>query len=55
MATGGAELAPDFEWCADVMAIFEFDPPAGKVRALCEVLTSGAVPGYFEEALGDGP
>lgn len=53
MATGGAEFAPDFEWCSDVMAIFEFGPPAGKVRALCEVLTTGAVPGYFEEVLGD--
>jgi hypothetical protein len=52
MATGGGEFAPDFEWCSDVMAIFEFEAPAGKVRALCEVLTTGAVPGYFEEVLG---
>lgn len=53
MATGTDDAQPQFECCSDATAIFEFDAPQGKVRALCQVITTGTVPAYFEHVLGD--
>ena len=54
IASCGADYYPGREWYDNVMAIFEYATPEGKVRAFYQVLTTtSAGGGYFEQFMGD--
>ena len=53
MAAGGRDYYTDRQWHDNVMAIYEYDTPAGRVRAFYEVLTTtSAGGGYAEQFMG---
>jgi len=53
MASGGTDYYKGREWYDNVMAIYEYDTPAGVVRALYQVLTTTSARGYYETFMGD--
>ncbi|HIG30819.1 MAG TPA: Gfo/Idh/MocA family oxidoreductase [Verrucomicrobiales bacterium] len=53
MASGGVDYWTNHEWYDNVLAIFEFDTPKGKVRASYETLTTNSSNGYYELFMGD--
>ena len=53
MASGGMDYYEGHEWYDNVMAIYEFDTPAGVVRAFYQVLTTTSARGYYETFMGD--
>ncbi len=53
MAAGGRDYYTDRQWHDNVMAIYEYDTPPGRVRAFYEVLTTtSAGGGYAEQFMG---
>ena len=55
MASGG-QLYYDpktHEWYDTVMAVYEYDTPAGPVRAYYQTQTTNGSQGYFENFMGD--
>jgi predicted dehydrogenase len=55
MASGGLDYhdPKTHEWYDTVMAIYEYDTPAGKVRAYYQTQTTNGSQGYFENFMGD--
>ncbi len=55
MASGGLDYhdPSNHEWYDTVMAIYEYDTPAGKVRAYYQTQTTNGSQGYFENFMGD--
>ncbi len=55
MASGGTDYYDKrtHEWYDTVMVIYEYEMPAGKVRAYYQTLTTNSSEGYFENFLGD--
>jgi predicted dehydrogenase len=54
MAGGGRDYYKDREWYDNVMAVYEYETPAGVVRAFYEVLTTtSAGGGFWEYFMGD--
>lgn len=53
IASGGTDFWTDHEWYDTVMAIYEYDTPAGMVRAFYQTLTTSSSNGYFETFMGD--
>ena len=53
LASGGADYYTGRQWYDQVMAVYEFDTPAGVVRAFYQVLTATSARGYFETFMGD--
>lgn len=55
VASGGTDYYDDttHQWYDTVLAIYEYDTPAGKVRAAYQTLTTNSSEGYFENFLGD--
>ena len=55
MASGGTDYyeKKTHEWYDTVMAIYEYNTPAGRVRAFYQTLTTNSSEGYFENFLGD--
>ena len=55
MASGGTDYydTSTHEWYDTVMAIYEFETKAGKVRAFYQVLTTNSSQGYYETFMGD--
>ena len=53
MASGGVDYFKNHEWYDNVMAIHEYDTPAGVVRTSYQVLTTtSSGGGYFEQFMG---
>ena len=53
IASGGMDYYKGHEWYDNVMAIYEYDTPAGVVRAFYQVLTTTSARGYYETFMGD--
>jgi len=55
MASGGLDYydPATHEWYDTVMAIYEFDTPAGRARAYYQTQTTNGSQGYFENFMGD--
>jgi predicted dehydrogenase len=55
IASGGTDYhdPATHEWYDTVMAIYEYDTPAGKVRAYYQTQTTNGSQGYFENFMGD--
>lgn len=55
MASGGTDYYDKklHEWYDTVLAIYEYETDAGKVRAYYQTLTTNSSEGYFENFLGD--
>ncbi|MBN1780185.1 Gfo/Idh/MocA family oxidoreductase [bacterium] len=55
LASGGTDYYDPaaHEWYDTVLAIYEYETPAGTVRAFYQTLTSNSSEGYFENFLGD--
>ena len=55
IASGGLDYhdPKNHEWYDTVMAIYEYDTPAGKVRAYYQTQTTNGSQGYFENFMGD--
>jgi len=55
MASGGTDYyeKATHEWYDTVMAIFEYNTKAGKVRAYYQTITTNSSQGYFETFMGD--
>lgn len=53
MASGGIDYWKGHEWYDNVMAVYEFQTPAGTVRASYQTLTTNSANGYFESFMGD--
>ena len=53
IASGGMDYYKGREWYDNVMAIYEYDTPAGVIRAFYQVLTTTSACGYFETFRGD--
>jgi len=51
--SGGLDYYTGREWYDSVMAIYEYAPPAGTVRAFYQVLNTTSHGGYFETFMGD--
>lgn len=57
MASGGLDYYTQQagrEWYDNVMSIYEFDTPEGKVRGFYQVLNTTSYGGYYEVFMGDG-
>lgn len=52
-ASGGLDYYKDREWYDNIMAIYEYDTPAGVVRALYQVLNTTSHGGFYESFMGD--
>jgi len=53
MASGGVDYFKNHEWYDNVMAIHEYETPAGAVRTCYQVLTTtSSGGGYFEQFMG---
>ncbi len=52
-ASGGIDYYRGREWYDNVMAIYEFDTPAGKARAFYQVQTTTKHGGFYETFMGD--
>lgn len=54
MAAGGVDYYSEHQWYDNVMAILEYDTPAGKLRGSCQVLTTtnAGNNGSFEQLMG---
>ena len=53
VASGGMDYYKGHEWYDNVMAIYEFQTPAGVVRAFYQVQTTTSARGYYETFMGD--
>ncbi|MEW6358377.1 MAG: Gfo/Idh/MocA family oxidoreductase [Planctomycetota bacterium] len=53
LASGGLDYYKDREWYDTVMAIYQYAPPAGTVRAFYQVLNTTSYGGYYEAFMGD--
>jgi predicted dehydrogenase len=53
VASGGMDYYQGREWYDDVMAIYEFAAPEGKVRAFYQVQTTTKHGGFYETFMGD--
>ncbi len=53
MASGGNDYYQGWEWPDNVLAIYEFDTPAGVARAYYQVLTTSSARGFYETFTGD--
>jgi predicted dehydrogenase len=53
VASGGADFYEGREWYDNVMAIFEFDTPEGRARALYQVQTTTKHGGFYETFMGE--
>jgi predicted dehydrogenase len=53
MAGGGTDYYKDSEWYDNIMAIYEYDTPAGVVRGTYQVLNTTSHGGFFETFMGD--
>jgi predicted dehydrogenase len=53
VASGGADFYQGREWYDNVMAIFEFDTPEGRSRALYQVQTTTKHGGFYETFMGE--
>jgi predicted dehydrogenase len=53
VASGGADFYQGREWYDNVMAIFEFDTPEGRARALYQVQTTTKHGGFYETFMGE--
>ncbi|MDH4196362.1 MAG: Gfo/Idh/MocA family oxidoreductase [Candidatus Aminicenantes bacterium] len=52
-ASGGLDYYKNWEWYDNVMAIYEFAPPAGAARAFYQVQTTTAHGGFYETFMGE--
>lgn len=52
-ASGGLDYYKGREWYDNVMAIYEYALPAGKVRAFYQVLNTTSYGGFYEAFMGD--
>jgi len=53
MASGGIDYWKGHEWYDNVMAIYEYETPSGRVRAFYQTITTNSSQGYFETFMGD--
>ncbi len=53
MAGGGLDYYKEREWYDNVMAIYEYNTPAGPVRGFYQVLNTTSHGGFFETFMGD--
>jgi len=53
MASGGLDYYKGHEWPDNVLAIYEYETPAGTARAFYQVRTTSSAQGYYERFLGD--
>ena len=55
MASGGTDYydPKTHEWYDTVMAVYEYETPAGTVRAYYQTQTTNGSQGYFENFMGD--
>jgi predicted dehydrogenase len=55
IASGGTDYYPKntHQWYDTVMAIYEYNTPAGLVRAFYQTITTNSCQGYFETFMGD--
>ena len=52
LASGGIDYYKNAEWYDNVMAIYEYDTPAGVVRAFYQVLSTTSSRSYYEVFMG---
>lgn len=53
IASGGTDYYKKSEWYDNVMAIYEYETPAGLVRAFYQVLNTTSHGGFYETFMGD--
>ncbi|MCF7957103.1 MAG: Gfo/Idh/MocA family oxidoreductase [Phycisphaerae bacterium] len=53
MASGGIDYWTEHQWYDNVIAIYEFQTPSGRVRASYQTLTTNSNGGYHEVFMGD--
>ncbi|NOZ23018.1 MAG: Gfo/Idh/MocA family oxidoreductase [Planctomycetes bacterium] len=53
LASGGLDYYKNREWYDTIMAIYQYAPPAGTVRAFYQVLNTTSYGGYYEAFMGD--
>lgn len=53
MASGGTDYYKNWEWHDNVIAVYEFDTPQGKSRALYQVQTTTQHGGFYETFMGE--
>jgi predicted dehydrogenase len=53
MASGGIDYWKGRQWFDNVIAVYEYDTPAGIVRATYQTITTNSNGGYYETFMGD--
>ncbi len=53
IASGGIDYWKDHEWYDTVIVVYEYETPAGVVRASYQTLTTNSANGYYESFMGD--